>query len=546
MSFRIPKNLKELNSIQTEAIIPVTLNDVDVDRMMAHVFELCAHSGRIKISKTKPDQFPEYVKKLAESGRITGLDLDERQTVLEGWLASTIVKVGQKGRSRGTRAMDFARPVSLACYRSGLPKGRVRSRQADILIYRAMQNQVRKMGEQYPNGVISSLVLKAFGEGILLTENAVDEPRYDGSEIDINALLALTFFEEFEQRSGRVAINERYILLPGAVDPIGRDAIEYLAHYGTLTSTLAGTNALSAMFGLRLLQLPLRTAIACRTLLGNGNWVPDVLDGDSKNPLTIYCDFTQQAGSPSDLISQQCVQRDLEVLRQFFTDRILLRSVHLAWKNAYSTSDTSKFTGYRDELKRAVDVMDEPEMLISLRMQVQSIENSLPIDSDGDEDRLFIQGLRESGLDGAAMLSRILNEGLQGEGLSKQIQWYWNCGGIAKSYGLLKGSAKARSSWRYAPSDDLLLALLVVSFVSKDGTRPRRRMPIGELLQIFKDRFGLLIDEVPPELQSSDARSAVLENRQAFIRRLQLLGCFRGLSDDFAAQFVENPMGGEG
>lgn len=545
MSFKIPKNLEMLRSIQTESIVPITMNDFDLDRLMAHVYELCAHNGRIKISKTKPGDFVRYVSELANSGHVFGLDQDELESVLQGWLSSAVIKVGQKGKKHTALAMDYVKPISLAIYRSGLPKGRVRSRQADIFIYRAMVTEVEKLSDGNARSKISELIQKAFGEGILLTGNIADEPRYDGSTIDINALLALNFFEQFEARSGQSRINdERPILLPGAHEPIGKDAIDFLVHYGHQTSTMAGSVALSALFGLRLLQLPLRTAVACRELLRTNEWVPDVLRGDSQNPLKLFCDFTQRSGSASDQISHKCVQRDLEVLRQFFTDRIILRSIHIAWQTSYPSEQLS-IQLYRDQLMRAVELLGEERMQDALTFQVIQIEGSLATDSEGDEGRAVINELRSAGLSGAQLLSRVLNESLQREGLAKQIQWYWNCGGLTKSYGLLKGSQKARSSWRYAPADDLLLALLAVSFVPKDGKKPRQRMPIIELLKILKDRFGILIDEIPEEFQSSDAQVAAIENRQAFIRRLQLLGCFQGLSDDFAAQYVVNPMIGE-
>jgi hypothetical protein len=67
-------------------------------------------------------------------------------------------------------------------------------------------------------------------------------------------------------------------------------------------------------------------------------------------------------------------------------------------------------------------------------------------------------------------------------------------------------------------------------------------MTIKDLLQELEQRFGMLIDRPPTDFDSADNRAAAAMNLEAFKRRLQLLGCFDGLSDDFSAQHVRNPM----
>ena len=54
--------------------------------------------------------------------------------------------------------------------------------------------------------------------------------------------------------------------------------------------------------------------------------------------------------------------------------------------------------------------------------------------------------------------------------------------------------------------------------------------------------LGLLIDQPPSSLNSADNRAAAAANLEAFKRRLRLLGSFDGLSDDFSAQYVRNPL----
>ena len=139
-------------------------------------------------------------------------------------------------------------------------------------------------------------------------------------------------------------------------------------------------------------------------------------------------------------------------------------------------------------------------------------------------------------------LSTLLAEGLFATSLQHQVQWFWSTGGINKPYGLIRGTRNVRTSWRYAPTDDLLEALLLVSFTEKDGTGTRPHMPIADLLRDLRDHFGILVDRPPAAFDSVDTRAAAAANLEAFKRRLRLLGCFDSLSDDFSAQYVRNPV----
>jgi hypothetical protein len=64
------------------------------------------------------------------------------------------------------------------------------------------------------------------------------------------------------------------------------------------------------------------------------------------------------------------------------------------------------------------------------------------------------------------------------------------------------------------------------------------------LLERLERRFGVLIAKVPEGLDSPEAKQAASENFVAFIVKLKTLGYFRGLSDDFSAQFAERPEAG--
>ena len=68
-------------------------------------------------------------------------------------------------------------------------------------------------------------------------------------------------------------------------------------------------------------------------------------------------------------------------------------------------------------------------------------------------------------------------------------------------------------------------------------------MPLRDVLDALAHRFGILIDRPPAFLDGAEAREAATANREAFTQRLQLLGCFDSLSDDFSVQIVRHPLG---
>ena len=138
-------------------------------------------------------------------------------------------------------------------------------------------------------------------------------------------------------------------------------------------------------------------------------------------------------------------------------------------------------------------------------------------------------------------LTAVLVEGLRKRGLENQVKWFWSTGGITKTYGVLAGTQRVRSTWRYAPTDECLTTLLSMCFVESDGQRTAARLRMDELLDRFETRFGILIARPPADLDSADARAGAAQNLAAFTRQLKLLGCFQGLSDDFSAQFVTRP-----
>ncbi len=547
MTFAIPKGLKDLNSLTFDLVLPVELNDTDVERMLTAVMERAIKQGRVAGSKTDPGKYREHLAQLSASPDMAGFNDVRGQEVLDGWLRASVVEMGTVGLKRVGEQMDYVRPLTVASYRAGLPKSRSRHRKADALAYRSMLQEVSARGGVQLQKELAELFHRSLGRGVDVGVNPWPNPRYDGeTELDVNELLALRFLETFGEHRNPTkdgASSNRVEAIPGATAPIGRDIVLLLSAFGEEWSPAEVVSGMAALLSLRLFQLPLRLAAACRDLL-SGGIAADVIKSDSSNPLELYCDFTRRRGGASDDVARQCVARDLESLRGFFSDRLLLRSVSQAAAVTIDHGNVQQLEP-QEQLMALAGLVGDPQVEMAMKMQLNQIEQELDDSDSAEEGRHLIADLRISGLSGSDQLVTVLVEGLRKRGLENQEKWFWTTGGLVakgpnRPYSLLEGTVRARSTWRYAPGDELLTAVLSMCFVEGSG-RVSPQLPIAVILERLRERFGILIDQPPRELDSADARAGATENLQAFCRQLQLLGCFRGLSDDFSAQYVTRP-----
>jgi hypothetical protein len=551
MSFSIKH--PDYKSLQFAELIPVEFNQIDVDRMMTTIIEMTLRQGRTMRSKTETQEFDRYLQNLVNNRNVIGLNENERKQVLDGWLRSTVVKMGKLGLDRKISQMDFIRPLTIGIYRSGLPRTLNRNRKADVLVYSAILSEGLRRNESKSAGVrkgISELVRNSLGKEINLGTGPLDLPEYDEeSSIDMSALLTMRFLSGFEEMSTlnpeRVADEGSGGPTPGSTSGIGKDFFGLLDVYGNVLSAQETIEHIAALVSVRLFQFPLRVAIATKNLLETGELSGDFIDSDTVNPLSIYCDFTRNSGSASYELSKLSVQNDLGLLRSFFGDRLILRSLVKALDFIEDIQDEVKNSGPVERMKLAAGLKSSREMQREITRQIQEIYLDLEVDGEG---RKYIDSLKNmkdaegNALAPDSILKNVLFEGLRRRGLEMQVLWYWSTGGINKSYGLLQGSFSNRSSWRYSPSDELLTALLLTCFTSENGAVTDSELEMSELISRLKVRYGIFITDPPPfAVGSAIAGQACSQNRIAFVSKLQLLGCFENLSDDFSAQMVRRP-----
>jgi hypothetical protein len=534
---------KPLRTYQYRPLTVFALLDTDTDRVLPQLLEMCVKGGRSSRSRTDPADFDGYREKLLDSGNLVGFSGDGDRALLDGWLRSCVVDMGVVGRGRTGEQMLAVAPLTLGAYRAGLPKDRTRHRGIDDVVYRLLLEAVEQSGAS-SRTALRELVVRTLGRGLKVGAEPLWEPRLDDPELlDIGALLELRFVEGFEMSPAReVATTTPDSPLPAVAADLGTMLLAHLRAYGDRLPVPSLMGSFAALMAVGVFTLSLRTDAAARDLLRTGELPKDMRGGPTPpSPLEIYCDFTGDLGSESHRMARRCVERDLDRVRLAFRDRMTFVVVEQA------------ITRLADEQERRASLSPAERLhqLAALRShrRVESWAegrlDDLVTDADDttDPEREYLRRLQGRDISELDKLLDVLSEVNGTQAVLKAVQWYWSVGGLEKPYGLLAGASRNRRSWRYAPSDELLGALLLAVFVREDGCTWNPTMALRDVLHALADRFGILIDRPPAFLDGAEARAAAAANFEAFKTRLQLLGCFDSLSDDFSVQVVRHPLG---
>ena len=544
-----------------DLVLPVQLNDIRIDSVLVRIMELAIRGGRLSRHKTNVNGLVEYISDLSKLESVIGFDSDEGKAVLEGWLRNSMVKMGASGRERTGSQMDYLRPLTVATFRSGLPKQVQYYRNVDRLVYRSMIEAVKvRRGLSDQSTAVSSLTelfTDTLGKGIDLGAPPHIQPQYDDAAavpIDVNELLQLRFLEVFPKGADPAASRvkkEREEAVPEAFLPIGMDLLALYEKFGLSKSTEKWSaaelvSASTALISFRMFQLPLIIGEACeQALLGISKG--EEYRSTAVGSLEIYCDLTQNPNGHSRKLAQECVRRDLEKMRQFFIDRVTLRTLAEISEMIDRTSEIMH-EHPKVALRQVALIADEKEVDQICRLKFAEIKRQILETSENEAYEEYFVNLERQPISWLKKLVDIQVTALNFYAMQQQGKWFWATGGLisggkngSQNYALLRGN-RHRPSWTYAPSDELLTVLLTMVFIDEDLDQPMSaRLPLGEVLTRLYSRFGILISRPPKGMDTAENRKAASENLAAFVYRLKQLGCYRGLTDDLSAQFVERP-----
>jgi hypothetical protein len=540
--------------------MPVTLEVTNVERLLVQVLERV-----VKVGKTSPPhnkktanlELGHLVSALSKNPKLDGFDSEQGRSLLEGWLRTAVVEMIPLKDSPTGEQIDFLRLLSVASYRSGLPRYRSKHRKIDQLVYRSMVtywlSNPGASAETLRTAVVEESTL---GDGLKFTdvEYPFSEPVYSGpAKIDINALLELHFLEGIPGRDPLMAKEARFDALPlmsavpAATLPVGKHMVDLMRAYGSWSAAEI-TTSLSCIVALFMYQLPVRTGMAVRELLSKGD-DRELLTDSQNNPMQMYFDFTNNPSGGSSALSKACVARDLRVLNNYFPDMVLLRETEALARTTKSLRDELGAVDGTERLVKIAGLVEDERVEIAAGHRLEQLESDFAEFDDTQNLEIF-QALRDSSGTNLDALVKVVIEDRQKDGMASIRKWASSLGGLTKGgsqreHALLSGTMAAPTTWKYSMSEPMLLTLINLCFLDERGEKPKSpSLEMSYLLERLERRFGVLIAKVPEGLDSPEAKQAASENFVAFIVKLKTLGYFRGLSDDFSAQFAERPEAG--
>ncbi|MHA6630900.1 methylation-associated defense system protein MAD7 [Pseudonocardia sichuanensis] len=550
MSIPLPTPLR---TYQYRPLTVFSLLDTDTDRVLPQLFEMCVKGGRSSRSRTDAGDFAGYRDAMLAGGHVRGFTTDRDLALLDGWLRSCIVDMGRSGRGKkGGEQMLAVAPLTLAAYRAGLPKERTRHRGVDDVVYGLLLAELERRGAE-ASGAGSSraqlreLVTRTVGRGLTIGPEPRWEPQLaDPERLDIGALLEFRFVEGFAMADAReIDAAAPDGPLPGVAADLGAMLLAHLRAYGDRLPVPSLMSSFAALLALGVFTFSLRADAAARELLRTGERPADLEPGPAPaSPVELYCDFTGDLGGESDRMSRRCVERDLDRVRLAFRDRMAFVVVEQALPRIAGEAERRSGMTGAEKIVHLASLREHRRVETYAMGRIDDIVAEATASGEATEPELeFLQRVQASEDSELDKLLDILEHVNQGRAIRNAVSWFWSVGGLEKPYGMLRGSARSRRSWRYAPTDELLTALLLAVFVEPDGVTTRSTMPLREVLDALAHRFGILVDRPPAFLDGAEARAAATANLDAFTLRLQLLGCFDSLSDDFSVQVVRHPLG---
>lgn len=572
MSFKFPdvKDFKQFRSANSDVVLPVTLNETRIERMLIQILERVIKGGRtsppLKPSETSsvdpigPYSYPNtLLEALVSSPKMEGFKSDRGTEVLDGWLRTCVVEVINQGKDRQHEKLDYFRLLSIASYRSGLPNsdGRARHRRVDELVYNAL---ILALEETAPSSANIQKTLRTKVTGSVISRGVdfpdVKEPwsnpEYNlKDEVDINALLELNLLEliegknpgKFDQSNNPMIGNNVYIL-PQGILPIGRDFLHVLTEFKS-NSVQEVVSSLESVLAIRLFQLPIRTAHNLRQLLAGA----EIYDfgNISENSIEMYCDFTGDTTSASWRLSKLSVQSHMKMLVNYFRDAVLLREVERAlsktktWRDSYTSSSAA------ERLQMLISGSNSDELEGHVYTTIDQIRGILEENNLEEEIKNFdaLSKMNENWTD---LLVNLIVEDRSGLATAGYRKWMYSVGGLtpngSKRVSLLRGTMGAPQTWGYSLSDEVLVTCLQLCFFDEAGIREggaNAKLEMAVILRRLQNRFGILINVVPTGFGTPEFQSSASKNYEAFKDKLKQLGCFEGLSDDFEAQYISFP-----
>lgn len=555
MKIKLPKDIV---GVKFPKVSILEMNDFDIDLFLPSLFFTILAQGRGKARQTNDAKaIQKFIDALAHNEVLEGFDSPEGRRVLERLVRTTLITVGGAGVSKVNKTEQITSivPYSLLAHKAGFPAAGSRQRSADTFIYQALRQRVGN------DDALRDFVKKVFGHGVEIGNISELGGVYDEkTQLDTLTRLSIAFLDGFQNtRPGLSREKNVQSPCPTLTKEFATDIYRYLFTYYDSMPVQAFTYHLLALINFELFAYTLKLVHAVNELVQHPDELPVAMRATMgiSSP-QLYLDFTEATTGHSREMARGCVRRDIESYQQFLASNLLLRQLDMYVEKL-------KKARYKASIERVLSPdLSGGEYLQGLLQLRDDSSVSLGIEAAAnfDEDRIRVANTQEEEDTTSATLpwfdnivsgandavERVINllvEGQQKESISKFIQWYWSVGGLKKPHGVLRGNTN-RKSWRYAPTNDLL-AVLVQLAAARDmpaGAKEGREVQpirLQAFLHFLEERFGILVDRPPAQFEGAEYAAAARDNLRAMLRRLQQMGIFHDLSDDFTVQRLHPP-----
>ena len=558
MKIRIPKDMA---GIKFPRVYTIEMNDFDIDLFLPSLFFTILAEGRGKARiANDPEKITQFVDTLAHHPSLENFRSVEGRKVLERLVRTALITVGGVGRSSVSEQITSIVPYTILAHKPGLP-ATSRQRGVDTFIYQILRERVGS------DDKLRDFVKMVFGKGVTIGNMPELGGHYDGkTSLDTLTRLSIAFLDGFANT--RPGINREKKVpspCPALTKGLAEDLYHYLFTYYDSMPTQAFTYHLLILINFELFQYTLKLVTAVNELVQQPETLPPAMD-ESENtgfsPPQIYLDFTGSTTGSSQEMAKACVRRDIETYQQYLSSILLLRQLD---SYVEKLKRNSRYKAVIEKnLQPGISGAHYLQGLLFLRND-PIVGVAIDASARLDEDRIREANTNEGEEDNPEALHwldatltmvesdvervvSLLVEGQQENGLRNFIRWYWGVGGLKKSQGILRGSALNRTSWRYAPTNDLLATLVQVAAARLSPPQENEKraqevqsIRLQEFLQFLEQRFGILIDRPPAQFEGAEYAAAARDNLRAMLLRLRQMGIFRDLSDDFTVQRLHPP-----
>jgi len=542
------------------------MNDFDPEMVLTGLFYLIRSRGRERGKGTEATDTLRYARAFAEHDCVAGFEDTVGLRLAHKWSRTSFAKIGRIGRSgKGGEQIIYLVPLSFLTYKPAFPAQSSRHRNVHRflfdLMFRTNGDKVTwahvVSGRAETEPPLAALLREAFSHGVALSPGGDLEGHYDGKTLlDTEILASMYYVDGFRavQPRPRRFPPPPAPALPEAARALVRDVQCFVAAYASRMPTLALARHLIALLALELFAYTLRLIAATNQLVATGKVPNDMKTGVESNaePLQLYCDLTEDRRSVSTEMAAQCVARDLEGIEHFFRSSLTLRTLDRFVERSTMLKSRFEEREGSDYLVQLPKLRNDLQVETAAGMELAEIHKAWSETSDPEQEEAATTEANGTYTRDFDRLMEVLVEVQRKRGVEAYTRWYWNIGGLERDDGILSGSLRHRTTWRYALSHPLLETLVQLCVVLPEyrpfsGMRVGRElkdqlepMPVllSDFLRFLRERFGILIDRPPDFRPESEAQMAAQGNLTALKERLRQMGLFLDLSDDFNVQRI--------